>query len=79
MEPRKIKSDTDSTVSPSICHEVTGHSCSGSGARMVPPLAKGAVSSRRRVPVAASLGGTGAGAAPRVPSRGILSSFTSVL
>ena len=46
---------------------------------MVPPLAKGAVSSRRRVTVTASPGGTGAGAAPRVPSRGILSSFTSVL
>ena len=24
MEPRKIKSDTVSSVSPSICHEVTG-------------------------------------------------------
>ena len=24
LEPRKIKSDTDSTVTPSICHEVTG-------------------------------------------------------
>ena len=24
LEPRKIKSDTDSTVSPSICHEVMG-------------------------------------------------------
>ena len=24
LEPQKIKSDTDSTVSPSICHEVMG-------------------------------------------------------
>ena len=27
LEPRKIKSDTVSTVSPSICHEVDGTRC----------------------------------------------------
>ena len=35
---------------------------------MVTPLAKGAVSSRPRVTVTDSPGGTGAGAAPWVPS-----------